>query len=76
MYEDKQKINCSVSSCQYNDTDGEECVLQAIKVEPVPGMETEGTDESTCGSYEYDDTLDTEDGEEETAEEETNLDAE
>ena len=58
MYEDKQKINCSVSSCQYNDTDGTKCTLESIIVEPVPDCETCEPDESMCGSYVYDDAFD------------------
>ena len=56
--EDKQKINCWVSSCQYNDTDKEKCTLNEINVEPVEECETCEPDESMCGSYEFADTAD------------------
>lgn len=48
-----QKINCTVGSCQYNDTETQKCSLKEIVVEPCIGGTT-GTpeDESMCGSYE------------------------
>ena len=55
-----QKINCTVSSCRYNNCDKEECELNQIIVEPIDDCETCTPDESMCGSYEYND----EDGEE------------
>ena len=29
-----QKINCTVSSCKYNNQQNEKCMLQEIQVEP------------------------------------------
>lgn len=53
--DNKQKINCTVSSCRYNNTDNEECTLKEIMVEPIDDCETCEPDESMCGSYEYQD---------------------
>ena len=39
--DNKQKINCTVNSCKYNNCDSCECTLNQITVEPM------------CGSYEY-----------------------
>lgn len=51
--DDKQKINCNVESCKYNNIAHQECSLKQILVEPCPNCTT-GTpeDESMCGSYE------------------------
>lgn len=48
----KQKINCNVKSCVYNDSDKSKCVLKEITVEPCPDCDTGDVDESMCGSYE------------------------
>ena len=49
----KQKINCNVASCIYNDEDKQKCVLDEITVEPCDECATgEPEDESMCGSYE------------------------
>ena len=69
MDEDNQKINCSVSSCQFNDTEADECTLEEIKVEPVPDADTGEPDESMCGSYEHDDAQDNETSDETVTEE-------
>ena len=50
--ESKQKINCTVTSCKYNETDGHECSLKQIVVTPMPNCETAKPDESMCSSYE------------------------
>lgn len=49
---DKQKINCTVGSCKYNDVNTKECVLKQITVTPVKDVRTELPDESMCSSYE------------------------
>ena len=49
---EKQKINCRVCSCSYNDEDKQECLLQEIIIEPCIGCDTTEPDESMCGSYE------------------------
>lgn len=51
--EEKQKINCSVESCKFNNTDKEECILKQIKVTPMQDCHTKKADESMCSSYEY-----------------------
>ena len=50
--EKKQKINCTVKSCRYNDNEHKECDLEAIIVTPVKNCNTGKADESQCGSYE------------------------
>ena len=52
--DNKQKINCSVCSCEYNETDTNECTLRSIEVSPTPDTETHTPDESMCSSYKYD----------------------
>jgi hypothetical protein len=48
----KQKVNCNVCTCQYNNTDTNECDLKEIKVCACPGCSTgEAKDESMCASY-------------------------
>ncbi len=54
--EQKQKINCTVESCRYNDCDSKACTLKQIQVEPMKDCHTCTADESMCGSYEYQDT--------------------
>ncbi len=51
--EKNQKINCTVKSCAYQDENTKCCTLQAINVVPTPNTTTHETDESKCGSYEY-----------------------
>ena len=50
----KQKINCTVESCIYQDGDTNRCTLQAIEVMPTQDCKTRQPDESMCGSYECD----------------------
>lgn len=50
--EEGQKINCTVSSCKYNDKQEHQCILQAIQVAPIEGKNTAKADESMCASYE------------------------
>ena len=51
--EQNQKINCTVTSCKYNNQEKEKCTLEAIKVAPIENMITKQPDESMCASYEY-----------------------
>ncbi len=50
---DEQKINCTVKSCVYQDEKTKRCTLQSINVMPTTNCDTQETDESMCGSYEY-----------------------
>ena len=50
---EKQKINCTVESCRFNDYDSRECKLKQIMVSPIPDCNTKEPDESMCSSYEY-----------------------
>ena len=50
---DKQKINCTVETCKYNNCDNNECILKQIMVSPIPDCNTKKPDESMCSSYEY-----------------------
>ena len=52
--EENQKINCTVSSCKYNNGQKQLCNLQAIIVTPVEGIQSAEPDESMCSSYECD----------------------
>ena len=49
--EKKQKINCTVSSCKYNDDQRQECELEQIIVTPIENCNTSKPDESMCSSY-------------------------
>ena len=49
---DKQKINCTVESCKFNDGSCNECILKQITVTPVKDTHTASPDESMCSSYE------------------------
>ncbi len=49
--EANQKINCTVSSCKYNNQQKEKCTLEAIHVAPIENVNTETPDESMCASY-------------------------
>jgi len=51
--EGKQEINCTVSSCKYNNQEKEKCILKSIQVAPIDECNTEEPDESMCASYEY-----------------------
>ena len=48
----KQIINCTVSSCAYNNEEENMCELKAIHVAPLEDVETKTPDESMCASYE------------------------
>lgn len=50
--ERNQKINCTVTSCRFNDEQRQECNLKSIIVTPLQGVETGKPDESMCSSYE------------------------
>lgn len=52
--EANQKINCTVSSCRYNNQEKAKCTLEAIHVEPIENINTEMPDESMCASYKFD----------------------
>ena len=49
--EKNQKINCTVTSCKYNNSARQECKLESIVVTPVKGVNTAKPDESMCSSY-------------------------
>lgn len=51
--EGNQKINCTVSSCRFNNQEQNSCILQSIQVAPIDEYETMEPDESMCASYEY-----------------------
>ena len=46
-----QKINCTVTSCKYNDEGCQQCKLEQIIVTPIVGCNTKQSDESMCSSY-------------------------
>ena len=50
---EKQKINCTVESCKYNNTENQMCELKQIVVSHMPNCDTKKCDESMCSSYEY-----------------------
>ena len=50
--EKNQKINCTVTSCKYNDEQRQKCNLETIIVTPVQGVSSTEADESQCSSYE------------------------
>lgn len=51
--EQNQKINCTVSSCKYNNQEKAKCTLEAIYVAPLENVDTEMPDESKCASYKF-----------------------
>lgn len=51
--EKKQKINCTVESCKFNNTECKECELESIVVTPIKNCNTKNCDESQCSSYKY-----------------------
>ena len=51
--DENQIIKCTVESCVYQDPEKTRCTLQAINVMPTTDTTTRQTDESMCGSYEY-----------------------
>lgn len=50
--ERKQKINCTVESCKYNNGKKQQCQLDAIIVTPKENVYSKNPDESECSSYE------------------------
>lgn len=50
----KQKINCTVESCKYNNSQKQLCELNAIIVTPKQNIDSAKPDESECSSYECD----------------------
>ncbi len=52
--EHNQKINCTVTSCKYNNKGYQQCTLEQIIVTPIIGCETKQPDESMCSSYKHD----------------------
>ena len=52
--EKKQLINCTVTSCAYNNSEEKICGLQSIHVAPLEDVDTKTADESMCASYECD----------------------
>ena len=50
--ENKQKINCTVGSCKFNEQKDHECTLKQIVVTPKENVNTAYPDESMCSSYE------------------------
>ena len=51
MDKNNQKINCTVSSCKYNDEKWQECSLKQIVVTPIENCDTCKPDESMCSNY-------------------------
>ena len=52
--EKNQKINCTVESCAFNNTEHKMCELDRIIVEPCKNCNTgKPAEESMCGSYEH-----------------------
>lgn len=47
-----QRINCTVTSCKYNNRQEQECNLEQIIVAPTQENTTEEPTESMCSSYE------------------------
>ena len=50
-YKEKQTINCTVTSCKFNNNQRQLCELEHIIVTPVQGCQTMQPDESMCSSY-------------------------
>lgn len=51
IMEKRQKINCTVTSCKYNENKDQECTLEQIIVTPIENCDTKQPDESMCSSY-------------------------
>ncbi len=49
--EHDQKINCTVTSCKYNENQRQQCSLRQIIVTPIENCDTKQPDESMCSSY-------------------------
>ena len=48
---ENQTINCTVTSCKYNNKERQLCNLEHIIVTPVQGCQTSQPVESMCSSY-------------------------
>ena len=46
-----QRINCTVTSCKYNNKKRGKCLLDSIIVTPQKGVNSRKSDESMCSSY-------------------------
>lgn len=46
-----QYINCTVTSCKYNENQEQKCKLEQIIVTPIENCDTKQPDESMCSSY-------------------------
>ena len=46
-----QEINCTVTSCKYNNNQNKKCELNSIQVAPIDGCDIKEADESKCASY-------------------------
>lgn len=53
VMEKRQKINCTVTSCKYNENGEQECSLEQIIVTPIENCDTKQPDESMCSSYKH-----------------------
>lgn len=53
MDDKNQEINCTVTSCKFNNGIESKCTLEKIHVAPIDDFETMEPDESMCASYEY-----------------------
>lgn len=49
--DNNQKINCTVTSCKYNQ-DNKICSLEQIIITPKANCVSKNSDESMCSSYE------------------------
>lgn len=50
MDDKKQKINCTVCSCEHQTKDNR-CDLNQITVKPYPECDSGNKDETLCGNY-------------------------
>ena len=50
-YKKNQTINCTVTSCKFNNNHRQLCELEHIIVTPTQGCKTTQADESMCSSY-------------------------
>lgn len=48
----EQQINCTVTSCKFNEQQKQECTLRQIVVTPKQNCKTKTIEESMCSSYE------------------------
>ena len=51
--QEKQKINCTVGSCKFNDCQANSCTLKQIIVTPCQNNHSATSEESVCSSYKY-----------------------